>query len=824
MGASLSMKTLDNQPNNLPAQPNALVGRQEELQTLARLLHSDEVRLVTLTGIGGAGKTRLALQTAADLLAAFPDGVFFAPLDQLAEPSLVAAAVAQALSLELSGGEPIETALQVYLRARRALLVLDNFEHLLPAASLVSALLAACPQLKVLATSREILHLRGEYEFPVGPLPLPDPRRPEPPERLVQFAAVALFIQRAQATRSDFSVDSATAPAVAEICASLDGLPLAIELAAARVRLFSPQVLLARLKAQPALPLLSGGPRDLPVRQQTLQNTLEWSYNLLAPAEQALFRRLGVFAGGFTLEAAQAVCVPAGGYSGDLLEGLASLVEKSLVRGSPGGDGQPRFSLLLILGQFARRLLEQAGELSAAGEAHAAYYLALAQQAGPELSANNRAAWFAVLEREHDNLQAALRWALTHQKVDTGLGLAGSLWRFWAQHYYAREGSIWIEQVLSLPNLQAASPGLLIDALKGAAVLAEIQGDTGNARAYHERSLALSRAAGDRAAIAASTGSLGYLLVQLGETQPGALLLEESIAFYRELGNLRGLAISLNKRAILAMDQNDLPLAQTLLDESLSLMRDQGDRNVLAITVSNLGLVELYQGSYARAKELLEENFNIHEALGQQLHMTEALVWIGTALSLQGNLLAARANYERALKAYQAFGYKQGIADALEGLAGVAGAWGAAERAARIFGAAGALREAIKLPLPPSDRAIYDRWVAQARARIKPEDFSRAWTAGERMLAESLDRAIEYALELDAVPGKTAVRENLAGLTAREAEILRLLAQGLADAQIAKKLFISPRTVNAHVTSIYSKLGVNSRAAATRLAIENGLA
>ncbi len=372
---------------------------------------------MTLTGIGGTGKTRLALQAAADLLAAFPDGVFFVPLDQLTDPGLVASTIAQVLSLELSGSQSVEEALQAYLRSRHILLVLDNFEHLLAAASLVSTLLAACPKLKVLVTSREALHLRGEHEFPLEPLPLPDMHQPQTPDQLAQFASVALFIQRAQAVRPDFEVDNASAPAVAEICAFLDGLPLAIELAAARVRLFSPQALLARLKAQPALSMLSGGARDLPARQQTLQNTLEWSYNLLNPAEQALFRRLGVFDGGFTLEAAEEVCYSLDASPGEAFELLTSLVEKSLVRRSEDGAEQPRFSMLFILRQFALEILEHTDELPIYRAAHAAHFLSLAEQAKPVLEVGDPTRWLVILEGEHDNFRAALNWSISNSRT-----------------------------------------------------------------------------------------------------------------------------------------------------------------------------------------------------------------------------------------------------------------------------------------------------------------------------------------------------------------------------------------------------------------------
>jgi predicted ATPase/DNA-binding CsgD family transcriptional regulator/class 3 adenylate cyclase len=627
------LKSLDNQQTNLPVQPDTLIGRHSELQTLTRLLRSDEVRLVTLTGFGGIGKTRLALQTAADLLAAFPDGVFFAPLDQISHSNLVVSAVAQALSLNLSGSQSVEEALQAYLHTRRALLVLDNFEHVQPAAPLISRLLATCPHLKIMVTSREGLHLRGEREFPVSPLPFPALGQAMLSDQLTQFASVALFIQRAQAVRPDFAVDNRSAPAVAEICAFLDGLPLAIELAAVKIRLFSPQALLARLKAHSPLQLLSTGARDLPARQQTLQKTMEWSYSLLNKEEQALFRRLGVFAGGFTVEAVAEVCRSPGESVDGSLAMLTSLVEKSLVWRREDDVEQLRFSLLFVLREFAWRLLEEAGELPAYRQAHTAYYLALAKQAEQELGTRDQVSWFAILAQEHDNFRTALTWAISSQKVETSLELAGLLWQFWTHQSYLREGENWIVVLLK-----------------------------------------------------------------------------------------------------------------------------------------------------------------------------------------QGNLLTARSHLEQALSAYQESGQKRGVAEVLEGLAGVAARRGNAERAGRIFGAAEALREIIGAPLPPSDRNIFMPMIREAQSIMGQDAFARAWSLGRQMLAASLDHLIAYALEPDATPAKPA------GLTKREGEILRLLAQGLTDAQIAERLVISPRTVNAHLSSIYSKLDVNSRAGATRFALENGLA
>jgi predicted ATPase/DNA-binding CsgD family transcriptional regulator/class 3 adenylate cyclase len=818
------LKSFNNWNTNLPSQTDMLVGRQEELISLNQLLRSDGVRLLTLIGIGGTGKTRLALQAAADLLPAFPDGVFFAPLDQLDDPSLVASAVARSLSLDLTGSQPIEDQLKNHLRVQRSLLVLDNFEHLLPATAFVAGLLAACTQLKILVTSREALRLRGEREFPVTPLSLPDPGKPVPVDQLLQFAAVALFIQRAQAVRPDFRVDIATAPAIAEICACLDGLPLAIEIIAARVRLFSPPALLARLKVHPDFQLLSPGARDLPVRQQTLQKAIEWSYNLLNSEEQALFRRLGIFAGGFTIEAVEVVCYSAGELPVHTLETLESLIEKSLVRSSEDESGQIRFSLLFVVRQFAVALLEKVGELNIFYETHAAYYLSLAEQAAPELRANNQPYWLSILERENDNFRAILRWAITDQKAEIGLKLASSFYRFWWQRCYLKEGLGWAEQVLSIPDAQNISPHLYADVLFGASIFTELLGDFTKARLYGEQCLKIRRGLENRRAIAASLESMGQLLYLLGEVTPASQFLEESIHIFREIGDNKGLSDALNTRSLIAMDQGDNMLARSLLEESLKLMQDVEDRYGIGYALSNLGILEMYQGNFHRSKEFFEQGYQIFQDLGNQFQMIITRINIANVLLFQGNLASARSNLEHALIALHKAGTIRGFPEALELLAGVAAYRRNPERAARIFGVCEALRDRLHMTVPDSERILLEPIIMEVRSQMSEADFSKAWSAGRQMLAEGLDQVVVYALEPDEIPGKPSRKSSPAGMTAREAEILRLLAQGLTDIQIAETLFISPRTVNAHLTSIYSKLGVKSRATATRFAVEHGLA
>jgi predicted ATPase len=419
------LETLDRHPNNLPVQPTPLIGRDAEVASLCSLLRRSDVCLVTLSGPGGVGKTRLALQVAAELLDDFDDGAYFVDLAPIGEVALVAPTIAQTLGVRETGNRRLLDSLKDYLREKQVLLVLDNFEHVVAAAPVVAEVLAAAPRLSVLVTSRVALHLRGEKEVVASPLALPDPQRLPPLAVLSQYAAVELFIERALDVQPNFAVTNENAPAVAEVCYRLDGLPLAIELAAARIKLFAPQTLLARLEKR--LPLLTGGARDLPTRQQTLRNTIDWSYELLNAGEQTLFRRLAVFVGGCTLEAAQVICNVEGELAWDVVDGLAALLDQSLVQQGDGPDGEPRFTMLETIREYALEQLEAHSEADAVRRRHAEYYLALAETAQPQFQRAERYRWSERTESEHYNLRAALAWALEGGDVEIGGRLAVAL-------------------------------------------------------------------------------------------------------------------------------------------------------------------------------------------------------------------------------------------------------------------------------------------------------------------------------------------------------------------------------------------------------------
>ena len=712
-----ALRTLDIRRHNLPIQPTSLVGRDQEVAAVcARLRHAD-VRLLTLTGPGGSGKTRLSLQVAAELLNDFPDGVFFVELAPLSDPALVAVTTASVLGVMEAGGRPIVETLGDYLRDKQLLLVLDNFEQVVAAAPFLLDLLRTAARLKVLVTSREVLRVYGEQEHPVPPLALPDLTHLPPVTTLNQYAAVALFIQRAQAVKPDFQVTNETAPAIAEICARLDGLPLAIELAAARSKLLAPQALLARLGSR--LKVLTGGARDLPARQQTLRGAIDWSYHLLDPAEQTLFARLGIFVGGCTLEAAEAVCNAEADLQVDVLDGLASLVDKSLVRQTEGADGESRFRMLETIREYALDRLAASGEADMLGQQHLTFFLQLAEAAAPALRGPEPGAWLARLEAEHDNLRAALAWSLrpesTQEGVKQALRLSVAAWGFWTWHGHLGEGRQWLALALARSNEDSAASASLASlrgvALKVAGNLAWEQGDYAAARAHAEESLALMRQLGDRPGTAGALNQLGLVVRDQGDYATARVLTEESLALMRQLGERVGdkanITWVLHNLGNLAFYEGDFAAARAFHEESLALRRELGDKGGIAAGLAALGMMALEQGDYA-----------------------------------------ARQRFEDSLTLLQKLGDKQGVAECLEGLAGVAGALGGERRqparAARLWGAAKALREAIDARQPPAQRLRCEHHLAVARAQLDEATWEAALNEGRAM---PLEQAIAYALE-----------------------------------------------------------------------------
>ncbi len=736
------LRTLDAYRNNLPLQPTPLIGREKEVSEVCILLRHDETRLLTLTGPGGIGKTRLALQAAADLLDDFPDGTFFAPLATLTEAELFFLAVAETLGVRETAEQPLDESLKDYLGERRLLLLLDNFEQVLGAAPAVTELLAVAPGLKVLATSRAPLDLYGEHEFPVPPLTLPDPKRLPPLERLTQYEAVGLFVERARALKPDFKVTNDSAPAVAEICVRLDGLPLAIELAAARIKMLPPRAMLQRLGSR--LKLLTGGARDLPERQRTLRATIEWSHALLDEGEQVLFARLAVFSGGRTLEAIEAICDAEGDLPVDAFEGISSLLDKSLLRQEESPEGEPRFVMLETVHEFAREKLGESAEAEEIKRVHAQYFLTLAEEAYPELKGANQLQWLERLEAEHDNMRAALSWASERKEVEVVLRLGGALSWFWSVRGYHSEGRRWLEEALAIDG--RGLPESRAMALAGIGWPAFEQGDYDRAQEACEEGLELlaheAREASEaKLSLLACLGSMAW---EREDYRRATELYEESLALSQEMRDSWWLASALSNLAMVSHSRGDSERATELYEKSMDLFRELGDKQSLAIGLNNLAMLVYSQGDLGRAAQLTEEGVALQRELGNRAGVSVGLYNLGWMALLQDDLGRAADLYRESLSLSWELGLNPLVQMALEGFACVAGAKGDAERAALLWGAAQALHETKSIPRDTDFLAEADARISAVRLGMGEEEWEEALRKGRAM---TLDEAVSYALE-----------------------------------------------------------------------------
>jgi predicted ATPase len=720
-----------------------LIGREREVAAAQQLLLREDVRLVTFTGPGGTGKSCLALQMTESLASSFSAGVFFIPLASITDPGIVASTVAQVLGVREIPGWSLEDSLKEAVRQGAhapMLLVLDNFEHVVAAASLLSDLLSVAPGLKILTTSRAALQLYGEHEFPVPPLAFPDPRHLPAAAALRDYPAIALFEDRAQAVKPDFALTEANAAAVAEICARLDGLPLAIELAVARIKLLPPEAMLSRLQSR--LRLLTGGSRDRAVRQQTLRGAIDWSYELLSPMEQKLFCRMAVFVGGCTLEGAEAVCGALEDLDVEILDGLGALVNQSLLERVTTVADEARFRMLETIREYALELLAESREAPVIRQAHAAYYVLLAEDGDSKFGGPDETAWLQRFDSEHDNFRAALDGLKESGRADWGLRMGAALWRYWEVREHLAEGARRLSDVLARPGAQPPTE-LRARALFGAGVLTGTRGEYAAAIELFRQSAAIRREMGDDKSVAVSVNALAVTTQKQGDLPAARSLFEESLELWRVLGDRMAVSRALSNLASVVKAQEDYPAARALAEESLIESLAIGDRAGAALTLGNLGDLAREQNDAKAARTFYEESLAAFRDLGDPWGTAGALTDLGSLAREQGDSAAARALFTESLELFEALGHRRGIARLLEELACSAAAHGIPRGALRLAGAAAALRETIGAPLTPAELSKLERSLEPARTKLGAAESASAWKEGRAM---PIEKVMEPAL------------------------------------------------------------------------------
>ncbi len=727
-------------PHNLPLQRMPLIGRRAERSALQPLLLDSEIQLITLTGPGGTGKTRLAVQAAMDAVGSFPAGIRFVNLATLSDPKLVVSEIAHTVGIRETPGRPLIEALEEKLASvGRILLVLDNFEQVAAAAPDLAEILDACPAVKALVTSRTVLRVYGEHEFSVPPLPVPECDPPLSPGRLLDFPSIALFVQRARAVKPDFALTVQNAGVISQICRRLDGLPLAIELAAARVKVLPLAGLLARIAG--GLELLSGGARDVPERQRTLRRAIDWSYDLLTPPEQKLFRRLSIFVGGCTLEAAEAVCDAEQDLGIDLLDGVTSLVDKSLLNQTAPGDAEPRFSMLETIREYGREQLEQSGEIEIVRRSHAAYFLVLAEEGAARMSPADRESWLDRCDAEHDNFRAAIESLLKSANAEWGLRLGSSLFWFWEPREHLTEGRRALTALLDILGA-GLFPAHRARALYAAGVLADAQLDFDRAYELMKLSLDLQRQLGDKQGMATVESGLSIAANKAGRYLEARSHIERALLLWKELGS-GTFVLGLNNLANIAKKQGDYAIARSAYESTLEAFRSSGDIRGIAAALNGLGDVAAAQGDLAGARWFYEDSLKKFQQIEDSWGVAGVLRDLGDLACRGEDYSQAPGFYKQALAIFHKLGHRRGMARVLEHLAACATYSGRPDCAIKLAGVAAVMREKLGISLSPAEQEELDRTINRACEKLPAAEQTKAWAEGRSMTA---DQAVTFVL------------------------------------------------------------------------------
>lgn len=814
---STSIRPLDpwrrETPLDVPLPLTALVGRERELAEVRAALLDDNVRLLTVTGPAGVGKTRFALAVAHDMKTVFTDGAAMVRLATITSPEGVLPAIARALAVRDEGARDLEERLLAFLQRRNMLLLLDNFEHVLVAGPLLTRLLAASPNLTVLVTSSSALRVQGEHEYALLPLELPLTSASSDLQQIAGIDAVQLFVQRASAVRPDFMLTEANAAVVAEICTRLDGLPLAIELAASRSKVLAPADLLARLDDRFQV-LVSRAP-DVPERQQTMRRAIEWGYNLLNPEEQWLLRSLSVFSGGWTLEAAEAVCSEQGI---DVLEGLSSLSDQSLVRQRELPNGSLRFFMLETIREYACEQLKASGQAEDLYEAHASYFAGLATTAREELIGPQTGEWLDRLDYEHDNVRATLEWVCETGNGECGLLLGAGLWRYWQTRGHLTESRRWMSAIEELPGATVRSARRAAF-LFGLARMMFHQGDYEFARAKFSESHDIALETEDYQYAAGSLMQLGTIDVLQGDYESARQHFDAGLAMRRARDDTWGTAMAVMIRGRMAELNGEFADARALFQEAFSVFRELQYQPGEARATYHLGNLAVHEQRFDEAFILFERSLKTMREFGDLEGIGVALLNIGLARWMHGDLTAAQEAIAEATVCFQELGTPPWIAACFEVFAAISDSQGQHALAVQMAALAAEIRSARNTPIPPIHRARHEHLLADLRRALGNEAYVLAWEQGRMLALEQAVATVVAGAPADQSTSASATRAaDEAVLTRREVEILTLVADGLSNQDIAARLYISPRTTTTHISNILRKLGVSSRTAAVAAA------